>query len=311
MSPFDGRQTAREQQRLEETRREAVEEERKRRERQLEEEHAAAQHAIRRKIRILKRVVVGLGILLVNGFWQQCSHRQSVSNHDSPIQQTPIPYSNFGPPPSSTKSAPAPEVRSTEPAPTPKVQRAEPVPTPKVRPTESAPTHKVPRAETVPTATPASPQPKLPSINDVAFISSINKILLDHDWQALRALTVNGEVNYFGHPGSTNAFIRDELTAEAREMRKINSTVDPQTFTHKVSTEYSSRWHGPMLYDSITGDAKKWQKQLATASDGQVTKEPKSLPAIESRRAQRGLIEGFATSLNDGWQFFKRLNASG
>jgi len=38
-------------------------------------------------------------------------------------------------------------------------------------------------------------------------------------------------------------------------------------------------------------DAKKSQKQLATASDGQVTNEPKSLPAIESRRAQRGHIE--------------------
>ena len=38
-------------------------------------------------------------------------------------------------------------------------------------------------------------------------------------------------------------------------------------------------------------DAKKSRKQLATASDGQVTNEPKSLPAIESRRAQRVPIE--------------------
>ena len=86
----------------------------------------------------------------------------------------------------------------------------------------------------------------------MAFISSINKILLDHDWRALTAFTVNGKVNYFGHPDSTNAFIRDELMAEAPEMRGIRSTVYPQTFIHEVSNEYSPRWEGPMLYDSIT-----------------------------------------------------------
>ena len=88
----------------------------------------------------------------------------------------------------------------------------------------------------------------------MAFISTINKILLDHDWKTLTAFTIDGKVNYFGHTDSTNAYIRDQLTVEATEMRRIRSTVDPQSFKHEVSNEYShsQRWEGPMLYDSIT-----------------------------------------------------------
>ena len=108
----------------------------------------------------------------------------------------------------------------------------------------------------MPVATPASssPQPNVPSLGDLAFISTINKILLEHDWKTLTAFTVDGKVNYFEHTDSTNAYIRDQLTVEATEMRRIRSTVDPQSFKHEVSDEYSQRrsWEGPMLYDSIT-----------------------------------------------------------
>jgi hypothetical protein len=37
-----------------------------------------------------------------------------------------------------------------------------------------------------------------------------------------------------------------------RPSRALPSVVYPETFTHEVSDEYSSRWDGPMIYDSIT-----------------------------------------------------------
>jgi hypothetical protein len=65
------------------------------------------------------------------------------------------------------------------------------------------------------------------------------------------------------------AFFLDESLSYARTLQKIAS---------------------PRFLRRNATDAKKLQKQLATASDGQVTHEAKSLPAIESRRAQRGPI---------------------
>ena len=64
--------------------------------------------------------------------------------------------------------------------------------------------------------------------------------------------TVSGSVNYFGHLRASNAFIRQDMQGDARNYRWDHSVVYPETFTHEVSDEYSSRWDGPMIYDSIT-----------------------------------------------------------
>jgi hypothetical protein len=179
------------------------------------------------------------------------------------IQPTPGPNSDARAAP--TNSAPTPQVQPASPIATPEVRLAAPVATPEVRLAAPVATPEVRRAMPVatpevrlamPVATPASssPQPNVPSLGDSAFISTINKILLEHDWKTLTAFTVDGKVNYFEHTDSTNAYIRDQLTVEATEMRRIRSTVDPQSFKHEVSDEYSQRrsWEGPMLYDSIT-----------------------------------------------------------
>ena len=63
---------------------------------------------------------------------------------------------------------------------------------------------------------------------------------------------MSGSVNYFGHLRVSNAFIRQDMQGDARTYTYDHSIVYPETFTHEVSDEYSSRWDGPMIYDSIT-----------------------------------------------------------
>jgi hypothetical protein len=151
---------------------------------------------------------------------------------------TPGPLSDAIPAPAT--SAPAPEVPPATPAPTPEATPEVPeaipeVPeaTPEVRRAMPAQTLEVRRAMTVPTPTASPLKPNPPTDSDLAFISLINKLLLEHDWRSLTAFTVNGQVNYFEHPDSTNAFIRDQLTAEATEMCIIHSTIDPGSFIHR------------------------------------------------------------------------------
>jgi hypothetical protein len=217
-------------------------------------------------------MVVGLSIhCKVQGDWLAALRHTVTKDNGKPLPLvspdpagpersiTPGPISDAIP--AHANSAPAPEVRTATPAPTPKVRpevsevRPEvPEATPEVRRAMPVQTHEVRRAMPVPTPTSSSTQPDPPSDSDLAFISSINKMLLDHDWKTLTTFTISGHVNYFGHPNSTDAFIRDRLMAEATEMRRIRSTIDPQSFKREVSNEYSQsqHWEGPMLYDSIT-----------------------------------------------------------
>jgi hypothetical protein len=82
-------------------------------------------------------------------------------------------------------------------------------------------------------------------------ITALNDTIDKHDWATLTQNTVNGEINYFGHPHVTNDFIAKDLQSDAQTYFWIRSRVYPETFTHRVSNEYSSRWVGPLTYDSI------------------------------------------------------------
>jgi hypothetical protein len=59
-------------------------------------------------------------------------------------------------------------------------------------------------------------------------------------------------VDYFGHLRASDAYIIRDMQNDAYRYFDSNSTYYPDTFTHEVSNEYSPRWSGPMMYDSIT-----------------------------------------------------------
>jgi hypothetical protein len=99
---------------------------------------------------------------------------------------------------------------------------------------------------------PSIPPTPAPAKSPASFIVALSQAFDNHDWQTITNHTMSGSVNYFGHLRATNAFIRQDMQGDARTYRWDRSTVYPETFTHEVSDEYSSRWAGPMIYDSIT-----------------------------------------------------------
>jgi hypothetical protein len=90
-----------------------------------------------------------------------------------------------------------------------------------------------------------------PASNDAAFIISLDRAMDRHDWQSIVAYT-SGSINYFGRTHSTNDYIRRDMIGDSNNYRWVHSTVYPNTFTREVSSEYSPKWYGPMIYDSIT-----------------------------------------------------------
>jgi TolB-like protein len=107
------------------------------------------------------------------------------------------------------------------------------------------------RAE--PLTAPESPPPASSQRGDnpAALIIALNRAFDNHDWQTVTEGTVDGSVNYFGHSRASNDYIRKDMQGDARTYQSVRSTVYPETFTHEVSGEYSPRWSGPMIYDSI------------------------------------------------------------
>jgi hypothetical protein len=72
-----------------------------------------------------------------------------------------------------------------------------------------------------------------------------------HDSQWITQFT-SGSINYFGHNKTSNNYIIHDMANDANTYLVGHSTYYPATFTHEVSNEYSPRWTGPMVYDSIT-----------------------------------------------------------
>jgi hypothetical protein len=102
-----------------------------------------------------------------------------------------------------------------------------------------------------PQSSPHVPQRQVPQVEAGAFIVGIEAALNDHDWRTITSFTQNGQVNYFGHRYSSNAYIIRDMENDASTYSWSHSNYYPETFTHEVSNEYSARWNGPMIYDSI------------------------------------------------------------
>lgn len=96
-----------------------------------------------------------------------------------------------------------------------------------------------------PTPTPA------PVNNSAAFIVGLSQQMDNHNWRAIVAYT-RGSINYFGRTYTSNDYIRNDMIGDANNYRWVHSIIYPDTFTREVSDEYSSKWQGPMVYDSIT-----------------------------------------------------------
>jgi hypothetical protein len=96
-----------------------------------------------------------------------------------------------------------------------------------------------------PTSTPA------PVNNAVAFIIGLSQQMDNHNWRAIVAYT-RGSINYFGRTHTSNDYIRNDMIGDADNYRWVHSTIYPDTFTREVSNEYSFKWQGSMIYDSIT-----------------------------------------------------------
>jgi hypothetical protein len=99
---------------------------------------------------------------------------------------------------------------------------------------------------------PTPTHPPTPNKNPASFIVALSRAFDNHDWQTITNYTISGSVNYFGHLRASNSFIRQDMQGDARTYTSDRSIVYPETFTHEVSDEYSPRWDGPMIYDSIT-----------------------------------------------------------
>jgi len=84
------------------------------------------------------------------------------------------------------------------------------------------------------------------------FIVYVEKSLNEHNWGYFRAyIPPDGQLNYFGHRNATLEYRQRDMENDRKRYTSSKSTYYPQSFTHEISQEYSPRWSGPMLYDSI------------------------------------------------------------
>jgi hypothetical protein len=121
-------------------------------------------------------------------------------------------------------------------------------PQPAVPPPAPAP----PIVQPTPEPTPVPTVVVNPYADEFTFITNLNKALDTHNWNYVTRFTVSGHVNYFGHAKVSNDFIIKDMLDDDRNYSWVKSVIDPDSFTHEISNEYSPHWSGPMNYDSIT-----------------------------------------------------------
>ncbi len=93
------------------------------------------------------------------------------------------------------------------------------------------------------------PPPSYPSLME--WVVNVNDALSRHNYNYITRFT-SGSINYFGHLRTSDAYVIRDMQNDAYHYFDSHSTYYPDTFTHEVSNEYSPRWSGPMIYDSIT-----------------------------------------------------------
>jgi hypothetical protein len=84
--------------------------------------------------------------------------------------------------------------------------------------------------------------------------------LSKHNSNFITSYTADGQVNYFTHVHTFDPFIIADMADDARRYRQYHNTYNTDSFRHDISNEYSSRWNGPMIYDSITIYQEVWER---------------------------------------------------
>jgi hypothetical protein len=87
-------------------------------------------------------------------------------------------------------------------------------------------------------------------------------------WQAYSAhnsnfitnYTADGQVNYFTHLHTFDPYIIADMANDARHYGRCHNSYNTDSFRHDISNEYSVRWNGPMIYDSITVYQEVWER---------------------------------------------------
>jgi hypothetical protein len=149
-------------------------------------------------------------------------------------------------------TAPAP-TPTPAPAPTPVPAPAQPTivinnnvttQTPQVTPAPA------PETVVVPVPVPA-PEPTVASVLTQTLVYQVAEALRVSDYATLAPYLVDEHVNYFGHRHASLNWIANDLQNDARRYALVNYTYYPSSLDHEVSNEYSPKWYGPMIYDSI------------------------------------------------------------
>jgi hypothetical protein len=117
--------------------------------------------------------------------------------------------------------------------------------TPQVTPAPAPPT------VVVPVPVPA-PEPTVTSVLTQTFVYQVAEALRVSDYAALAPYLADEHINYFGHRYASVDWIANDLQNDARRYAQVNYTYYPDSVTHEVSNEYSPKWYGPMIYDSVT-----------------------------------------------------------
>jgi hypothetical protein len=102
-----------------------------------------------------------------------------------------------------------------------------------------------------PTLAPA-PEPQYRNVTHPwDFIVNVWNHYSNYDSEWLTTFTQDRETNYFGRPHASNYSIAVDMANDGRRYSQWHADFLPETFTREVSNEYSPRWQGPMVYDSI------------------------------------------------------------
>jgi hypothetical protein len=84
-------------------------------------------------------------------------------------------------------------------------------------------------ANTPPIATPA-PRATPGDEFGTRLVLAVRRALDSHDWKTLTGMTVDGNINYFGHQNATDDYIAGDMQSDSRRYEWVHSNYYPNTF---------------------------------------------------------------------------------
>jgi hypothetical protein len=101
----------------------------------------------------------------------------------------------------------------------------------------------------------------MPSSNDyLNWTFRVWEAISTHNSNFLTSFTADGQVNYFGRTKTFDRYIAADMANDAIHYVRYHNQYNLDSFRHDISDEYSSRWDGPMIYDSLTVYQEVWER---------------------------------------------------